>query len=156
AEEPQAQPLTAAQQARLKERDRYAAETQKYRRAGKLQEAIQAAERMLAIEREVLGNLHVDVVGSLEHLAKLHESREDFPAARKYRQEVLALCKQLHGDKDWRVTDARLILEDVDRLAQLDQESRQQLRQAATLNDQVANLSQQGQFAKALPLAKQV
>jgi hypothetical protein len=106
-------PLTTAQQARLKERDRYAAETQKLRQAGKLAEAIRACEQMLAIEREVLGNTHEDVIGSLEQLAEMHLEREEFAAARKARQEILDLRRQQHGDKDWPVTDARLDLEDV-------------------------------------------
>src|SRR5262245_30491306 len=65
---PKPPPLTAAQKERLKERDRYGAETQKLRQAGKLPEAIAAALKMLAIEREVLGNVHEDVAGSLEQI----------------------------------------------------------------------------------------
>ena len=44
--EPKPSPLTAAQKERLKERDRFGAETQKLRQAGKLPEAIAAAEKM--------------------------------------------------------------------------------------------------------------
>src|SRR5437867_3327547 len=87
--EPKPPPLTAAQKERLKERDKYGELTAKYRKEGKLPEAIAAAEKMLAIEREVFGNFHEDVAGSLEQLAEMHEQREDFAAARKARQEVL-------------------------------------------------------------------
>src|SRR5262245_61403032 len=73
-------PLTAEQQAKLKERDRYGQETQRLRAAGKLAEAIAACEQMLAIERAVFGDLHGDVAGSLQQLAKMHQQREDIPA----------------------------------------------------------------------------
>jgi hypothetical protein len=130
-----APPLTAAQQQRLKERDRYAAETAKLRGEGKLAEAVAAAEKMLAIEREVLGELHEDVVGSLVQLAELHAGREDFAAARAARQGVLAICMKLYGGKDWRAADAQWALEDLGRFERLDPVRRQRLRLAASLYD---------------------
>src|SRR5262249_43315176 len=148
-------PLTAAQQARLKERDRYAAQAEKLWRAGKQAEAIAAWEQKLAIEREVFGEAHEEVAESLEQLAGLHEAREDFPAARKVRREVLALRSRLHGEKDWRVTDARLALENTEHRARLDANSRQRLRQASELNRQVLSLWKQGRSREALPLAQQ-
>src|SRR5262245_11182482 len=71
ADEPPARPLTAAQQERLKERDRLGEQAQKRAAAGQPAEAIPAAEAMLAIEREVLGGDHDDVVGSLQLLGQL-------------------------------------------------------------------------------------
>jgi hypothetical protein len=75
-------PLTAQQQERLKERDQHALQAAQLRSQGKLPEAIQAAEAMLAIEREVLGEASEDAIGSLELLARLHQDREDWAAAR--------------------------------------------------------------------------
>ena len=95
------------------------AEARRLRAQGKLDEAITAAEKMLAIEREVLGAEHPEVAVSLEWLAQVYIEREDFAAARKARQEVLALRGKLHGMKPWQVTDARLALADVERLAAL-------------------------------------
>src|SRR5438552_7614587 len=133
-EPPKPPPPTAAQRERLKERDRYGAEAQKLRQAGKLPEAIAAAEKMLAIEREVFGNFHEEVAGSLEQIAEMQEQREDFAGAPKARQEVLAIRAKLHGDKHWRVTDARLALTHVDLLAKLKPEQRRQLNEANQLN----------------------
>src|SRR5262249_31011643 len=76
-------PLTAEQQAKLKERDRYAQQTQQLRAEGKLAEAIAACEQMLAIERAVFGDCHEDVARSLQQLAEMHRQWDDFPAARK-------------------------------------------------------------------------
>jgi CHAT domain-containing protein len=148
-------PLTAAQQARLKEGDRLAAEAHKLEQAGQLAEAVAAWQKKLAIDRAVYGDVHEQVAQSQAELARLHESREDFPAARQARREVLALRLQLHGDKDWRVTDARLDLEDGDRLSKLTPESRRRLRQSLDLNRQVFSLWQRGRSREALPLARQ-
>jgi hypothetical protein len=87
---PQAPSLTAAQQERLKERDQLWASSQELRAAGKLAEAIASAEKMLAIGREVFGDFHPEVAGSLAFVAEMYEEKEDFAAARKARQEPLA------------------------------------------------------------------
>jgi len=60
--------------AALKERDRLWNQTQKLRAAGKLSEAISAAEAMLAIERKVLPENHADLAVSLNWLAALHKA----------------------------------------------------------------------------------
>jgi tetratricopeptide (TPR) repeat protein len=153
---PGPKPLTAAQQERLKERDRYGAEARSLRAAGKLAEAVAAAEKKLAIEREVFGERHADVVGSLQLLAGLHQKREDWPAARTARQEVLRLQTALHGAADWRVTDARQQLADLERWIQWSPEERIRLREASRLNTQVGQLWQAGRSREALPLAQQV
>jgi tetratricopeptide (TPR) repeat protein len=149
-----AKPLTPEQQERLKERDRYDAEAKKLRQEGNLEQAITVARRMLAVERIVFGDVHEDVAGSLQLLAEMAELREDFPAARQARQEVLAIRRKLHGKMDWRVAEARLGLADVDRLSKLTPENRRRLRQANGLNEQVFSLWQRGRSREALPLAR--
>jgi hypothetical protein len=54
------QSLSQEQQAKLKERDQFQKEAEKLKAEGKLTEAIAAAEKMLAIERTVYGNVHVE------------------------------------------------------------------------------------------------
>jgi tetratricopeptide (TPR) repeat protein/CHAT domain-containing protein len=154
--EPKPKPLTDAQKAQLKERDRLRAEADKLDRSGKLTEAAATLEKVLAIERQVFGNVHKEVAASLNWLAGIHEDREDFKAARKALQEVLTIRTQLYGAKDWRVTDARLELQHVDRVAKMDAKSRQRLRQAMASHTKVGQLYQQGQYKEALPLARQV
>jgi tetratricopeptide (TPR) repeat protein len=147
--------LTAVQQRRLQERDRYAAQTQQLRDEGKLPEAIAAAEKMLAIERKVFGKVHEEVAGSFAYLADLHAARDDFAAARTARQEVLTVYTKLYGDKDWRVTDARRSLEDLDRLARFAPAGRQQFRQAVALRRQAVRLQSSRRFADAERLYKE-
>src|SRR5262249_36026011 len=153
---PGRKPLTAAQQEWLKERDRRNAEARKLPAPGKLDEAVAAGEKNLAIEREVFGERHADVVGSLELLAELHQEREDWPAARTARQEVLRLETALHGAADWRVTDARQALADLERWIRRPAGERTRLREAVRLERQREQLWAAGRVRGALPGAQQV
>src|SRR5262249_4816071 len=118
-------------------------------------EAVAAWEKGVRADREGFGKNHKAVVASLQTLARMHEERWNFAAAQTARQEVLAIRVNLYGAKDWRVTDARLDLEDVKRLAQLKATDRQRLQQATALNQQVFRLGQVGRSQEALPLARQ-
>jgi CHAT domain-containing protein/tetratricopeptide (TPR) repeat protein len=157
ADEPQPKPLTEEQKTKLKERNRLAREAQQLGQAGKLDEMIAAWEKKLALERSVFGDLHEEVAASLAELASMHEFREDFDAARKARKEVLTLRTKLHGEKDWRVTDARLELEELEQLAHLDTKSRWRLLQAKDAASGLLNrLFEQGRAREALPLAQEI
>jgi CHAT domain-containing protein len=147
--------LSKEQHDKLKERDRYGQEAEKLHAAGQLTEAIAAIEKMLALEREVFGPVHKEVVGSLQFLAQVHEQREDFAAARKARQEVLDQHLLLLGPQHWEVTNARLALAHVDRLAALTADQRRQLQEANQLNSEVVKLHGQGKTREAVPLAQQ-
>jgi hypothetical protein len=64
-------PLTQADKARLKKLVEWEAEMRALREAGKIEEAIAAGKRILAVEREVLGDVHAKVATSLESLESL-------------------------------------------------------------------------------------
>ncbi len=146
-QEPMPQPLTAEQRERLKERDRLTGEAQKLAQAGKLPELIAVLEKELAIEREVFGNLHADVADSLAMLARRYQARQDFATARKALQEVVTIRVQLHGAEDWRVTDARLALEDLGLREKLEPAQRARLVEATRLNNQGFQLWRQSKPA---------
>ena len=155
AQAPEKKPaLTPAQQERLKERAQYEQQAAKLRQAGKLEEALVAAGKMLAIEREVLGNENEDVLGSLEQIGQMHDAREDFTAARKAREEMLAIRMKMHGADDWRVTDARLAMEDVGLLEKLPVEDRKALKEAVRADQQARQLFQANRFGEALKLTE--
>jgi tetratricopeptide (TPR) repeat protein len=147
-------PLTPEQQKRLEERDRYAQATRRLREQGRLDQAIRACEKMLAIEREVFGSFHEDVVGSLKQLAEIHMELEEFVAAAKVRQELLTICTKLHGDKDWHVADARYSLAEVHDVAQRDAAGRQQFREAKQLNAKVRKLYRERKPVEATEYAR--
>jgi CHAT domain-containing protein/Flp pilus assembly protein TadD len=111
---------------------------------------------MLAIEREMYGNVHADVAGSLELLAEMQEESKAWDAARQARQKVLHVVAKLFGEGHYRVVDARLALAHVDRLARLTNEQRQQLAEADELEGRVLQLFGQGKHRSAIPLARQV
>src|SRR5262245_10618952 len=71
-------PLTDAQKEKLKERDRLMAEADKLGNAGKFTEMVAVVEKLLAIEREIFGEVHEEVAVSLDWLGRIHESRKDF------------------------------------------------------------------------------
>ncbi len=142
-------PMNKEQQQKFKELNRVAAERQKLTREGKLEEAIAAAENELTLFREVFGKDHKTVVLLLQTLAQLHERREDWAAARRALQEAADVQRRLYGKEDWRVTDARLAVADLEQRSRLTAEQRGQLRQAAALTQQFGRLVGSGKHREA-------
>src|SRR5262249_43239913 len=83
--------------------------------AGKLDEATARGDKILAIRREVLGQLHEEVVNILRIQARLQERREDWAAARATLKEVIWIRERQPDRKDWRSFDARRALADLER-----------------------------------------
>lgn len=75
---------------------------------------------------------------------------EDFTTARQQWREVEALRTTLHGAADCRVTDARLAGAHVEKIAGLNAEQRQRLREAEQANSQGTQSHQKGQYHEAL------
>ena len=103
--------LTRPQQEQLKERVKFEQQMYELRDAGRFDEAIVAAEKMLSIERAILGIDHPDALASLADLAWLHAAQGDFATARKLREEVLAAKIKQLGKDHWQTIDARLAVE---------------------------------------------
>jgi tetratricopeptide (TPR) repeat protein/CHAT domain-containing protein len=149
-------PLDESQRAQLlKERDSLDSKAGALWREGKLSEALDAARSMLSIELRLFGPVYLDVANTYELLAKIHEQREDWPAAEEARQKVLDIKAQLYGKDNWRAADARTSLDDVRVLQKLTSEQRRQLRQAAEFFDQSSTLAHQGNYRNAAQLAEQ-
>ncbi len=158
------------------ERDRWGREALRLRAEGRLGEAIAAAKRMLAIERQLLEayraagranaarQMELELVGSLQLIAELYERKEsseakaDFGAAEAMRKEALDRLMRLYPPnhpKHYRVIDARQALDLVRRLARLSREDRLQLRRTDQLNATVLKLWREGKARDALPLAQE-
>jgi tetratricopeptide (TPR) repeat protein len=148
-------PLTAQQQERLKERDKLSDQVKTLRDQGKLPEAIKAAEAILQIEREVLGETSEDVIGSLELLGQLHQDREDWAAAKQFRIRVLELRTNGLGKDLWKVTDAEWALGNIDTLAKLNDQDRRRLREADRLSRQADELYGRREWDKPEGLVRQ-
>jgi CHAT domain-containing protein/tetratricopeptide (TPR) repeat protein len=147
--------LSEAEQMRKhRELDRMKAETTRLTTVGKLDEAAKSAVMELALTREVMGELHEDVIGSLLTLARLHESREDW-AARTALGEVIAIRERQPNRKAWRIGDARRSLADFERRAALDPRQRRQLQEADRLDKLLVEHYGQGKYAEGIVPGRQ-
>jgi len=132
------------------------AEVIKLAQAGKLDEAVALAAKELGVTREAQGELHEDVVASLGLMARLHELRLDWAAARKALTEVLAIRQRQPDRKDWRIADARRDLANLDRRAALNPAQRQRLQEANRLNRLQNALRSQGKYADGIDPCRKV
>jgi CHAT domain-containing protein/Tfp pilus assembly protein PilF len=142
-------PLTAEQQAQLKERDELVRRAEALKTEGKYDEALAAAGKALELTGAIRGPEHVEVGDALERLAALHELTGQLDAAVKVRQEALALREKLDGDKHWRTADARLALEFVRKAVDLPEVARIEVVAALRQEQQAGRLEQQGKFKEA-------
>ena len=78
-------------QEQLQERERLIKQVDELRRAGKLDEAVAAAERALELERRAGGEASPREAEALARLAELHELRGDWVQAVGRRKEALAI-----------------------------------------------------------------
>jgi CHAT domain-containing protein/Tfp pilus assembly protein PilF len=152
-------PANAPKKNRLEERDRLIREAERLLRANDFRGVIAARKKALAIEREVLGPQSDQVLISLKQLAIYSifasESSADFVTARQARGEVLASSLKRFGHKDWRVTDARIALADLDILEKLNRADRDRFLMADHWAHQATGLIyRQGKPAEGLELAR--
>jgi len=139
--------------ARRKELDPLRTEAQQLRKERKLPEAVTAAQRLLARERELLGDDAPDVVRSLEFIAECYEEAGNIQQARATRKQNVELQTKLHGRNDWRATDANLALAHFELLQKLPTAQRRELADARRVNNQAENLARQGSYPAALEAA---
>ncbi len=148
-------PLTVEQKERLKERDRHQADVEKAERAGQLIEAITAAEKMLAVERQVLGDANEDTSGSLTWLARLYSEKGDFAKARAAADEAVTIQAKLHGGEDWQTLAARRNRDDVELLSKLEETDRRRVFEARRQYYLAGRLYNQRKDAEAIQPAQQ-
>jgi CHAT domain-containing protein/Tfp pilus assembly protein PilF len=147
-------PLTKELQEQLQQRNRLLHEVNRLLRNYEVDKGMDLAEKALAMTREVRGEQHSETLQLGQALAERYEQQANFPAAKKHRQQLLSTLTRLHGRDHWEVTDARLALEHVERLAQMAPADRRRLTQLEQLNDQMDQLYQQGKIREAFALAQ--
>ena len=118
--------------------------------------------QVVAIRLAAYGPKHVDyrigvtnLANTLDKLAAAAVERENWQAARKLRMEFLHLMTDLHGQQDWRATDAQRSLADVDIWAGLKPDDRKALAHCDELMNQSQELQEKGELNTALPLLKE-
>ncbi len=156
AQQSKAPPLTAAQKARIQERNRLIAQANALARQGETAKAITAAEGALAIEREVYGDSHRSVAESLQFLARQNTTAGNFDAARRSWQEAQTIWTRVYGAQDWRVADARSALAELDQRARMTPAQRQKLAEMEKSSNKAANFYREGRYAEAVPLQREI
>jgi CHAT domain-containing protein len=151
--EPREELSDAERRGLLAGRDRLWKDAHALEKEGKLQDAITAANKALAIERRVFGEVHAQVATTLSRIAALHEKREDFDAAEKVRQEVLTIHRACLEVGHWEVIDARLALAHTRVLKKLTPQQRRRVREAYEVTSQWEKFRERGDYLTALPKA---
>ena len=146
---------TPEQLSRVDERDHADEQKDQFLREGKFAAAVAASEKIVAIDREVLGDNHCQFFMTLEWLAKLQALNDNQAAAQKSLVELSALQSKGLGAGGSRTVEAHLMTDYLKRLSALDDKQRENLRQAEQLNAQVIKLGDDGKFKEALPLASE-
>jgi tetratricopeptide (TPR) repeat protein len=148
--------LTKGQKAKLAQRDRLEKSLPDLVQKGQNDKAVETAERIVALEREVLGETDGRVVASLQRLAGWREALGQYVKAIRVRQEIVRLQERRLGKDHWQTTDARLDLQDSRRLAAMSPEDRTAFLQARADHARAVQLHQQGKFRQAVQIAAKV
>jgi CHAT domain-containing protein len=148
-------PRTAEQQMQLDRARRLGAQAIALLGQGKATEAIAAAREKLRLERAVYGNNHEVVAQSLQGMALLLEITGEHAAARKALQEIVEILTRQLGKGHWRVTDARLDVEDLQVRSKLTPDQRDLLARAEVLTGRVMRLQEAARYKEAVPLAQE-
>jgi len=105
AEDPPA--YTPEQQAKLQKRNELLQEALTSAKAGKFKEAVALLEKILVIERDVLGETHPNVLNTMTWLVQFQERLADYASAGKTWAELAALRAKVLGKDHWQTVDAR-------------------------------------------------
>jgi CHAT domain-containing protein len=148
--------ISANERARLlQEAAQHREQYHRLTKLGDFSGAVREAEALLAIDRKVHGDLSNYVVRSLGLLAIVHESREDWAAARRALQDVLAIRERQPHHREWVIGDARRALADLELRRALTLQQRMQLWRAEELVDAAAEMRERGQYRAAAEAAIQ-
>lgn len=133
-----------------------------YQDLGEYARGVPLLEEALAIRKEAQGDKHPDHADTLNRLALLYDAwghkdleRADFAAARKAFQTAVVWKTRLRGEKHWEVTDARLAVANVERLARLTPEQRRHLKQAEDLAEKAIALAGEKKLDQAIAVGQQ-
>jgi tetratricopeptide (TPR) repeat protein len=133
-----------------------------YQATGDYDKAEAVFRRTITLTRQLGSDAEADydlsfnsLIALCESQAAKHEKQQDWSAARRVRDKIVVLLTYRHGPRNWRVTNARLDLAYLDRLARMKPEQRRRLGEADALAQKEGELYSQGKYREALPLAQQ-
>jgi CHAT domain-containing protein len=147
--------LTPGQLRRIAERDRYEEQLAKLRAAGKLDEALAAMKEMLTIDREVFGTQPALVAQTLGLVVNIQMQCGSIAGARHAFEEMRDIYQRLHPTAHWRLVNADLMRQGMQRWEHLPAAERQRFSKAIQLRLEAKQLAEEGQFERAIPLAEE-
>ena len=150
----QSPPANQIDSAQVQLRDQKWEAAKKAQQEGDYVAAIKAGEAVIAIERQLLGDNHPELIGTIAFLADCEEAREMWDAAWTRREDVLARTINAYGDADYRVIDARQASKHLSILKNLTREQLQSLTEAKRANGMIVKLYREGKFDAGIKLAK--
>ncbi|MEQ8788699.1 MAG: tetratricopeptide repeat protein [Pirellulaceae bacterium] len=148
--EPQLTPPQRA--AMIAERDRLLRTFSALDQQGRIEDAIAAAEQIIAIQRQLFGEKDPVLAGIHGWIAERQEALQQLEAALTHRRKALAILKALPQAKAVRVAGARSALAHVEKLAALTQVEMRRLADARSLYRQAAQKYGDEKPAEALVL----
>lgn len=147
--------FSADQQRKIALRDRLEDGLRPLRAEGKLDQALESASRMVALDRDVFGRDHPLVAQTLTVLGDVCVQRGDFAGARQALAEAVSIERRHHEKALWRVKVLERLLARVDRLEKLSEDQRHRLTAAMRQAHEFQVLYTAGKIAEATALAEQ-
>ncbi len=150
------------------EREQFNKQFQALVAAGKTDEAMAAAEKLIAADRRILTlpaasdsekktqqNARLEAIDKLQWLVSRKKGREDWSAAALRQRELADILAADLGNSHYRVVDARNQQVYLERLASLKREEARELAKAEGNLARVAELDKQGKYREAILLAQE-
>jgi CHAT domain-containing protein/tetratricopeptide (TPR) repeat protein len=147
-------PWSKEQKAKLAERDRLEKSLKGLVEAKKYDDLLATSRRIADLGCEVLGEADGEVIAAYGRLAYRQEALRRLADAVQTRRELLRMHEKRSGKDHWETTNARIALEDAERLGKMTAQQKADLRQAEEWNGEVVRLSRAGKSKEALPLAE--
>jgi CHAT domain-containing protein len=140
----------------LQARDKLVKQIDELLQAGKFDEAVLVAERLLEVERWAGKGTTNGVADALSRLAELAELRGDWSGAIVRRKEALALRERLDGKDHLRTADARIALAFAEKVVGLVGPDRTKITAALCMEQEAGRLDAQGKYTESERLALEV
>jgi CHAT domain-containing protein/tetratricopeptide (TPR) repeat protein len=149
-----AEPVDAARQELLRQRNKYGAEARQLKDEGKLAEAIAAGEKMLTFERQHDTKPTPDLAFVLNWLGQAEMEQQDFAQGQKRLGEALDVLTKVYDPNHWKVTDARVLRDEAKLIAGLSPQDFRDFKSTAQLDARAFQFFRAGKYADAVPLAE--
>jgi CHAT domain-containing protein/tetratricopeptide (TPR) repeat protein len=149
-------PPASKQLDQLTERDKLVKQIDELRQAGKFDEAVPVAERLLVLERRAGNGTTAGVADALSRLASLGELRGDWPGAIARRKEALSVRERTEGRDHWRTANARIALAVAAKVAGLGEPNRTKVTAALHKEQEAVRLISERKYAQAERMALEV